>query len=104
MNGNGQPRADRPGEHVLRWTGRVVAADDLSRSLNGHCELLVEPAAVITPLALEQLRDRGVQIRRQTAQPATTSQTIWGYAQDRPHPLVRSAVQALERDGLSWRE
>ncbi|HYT88504.1 MAG TPA: RpiB/LacA/LacB family sugar-phosphate isomerase [Gemmataceae bacterium] len=104
MNGNGQPREDGPGEHVLRWSGRVVAADDLHRSLNGHRELLVEPAAVITPLALEQLRDRGVQIRRQAPEAAKTTRATWGYAQDRPHPLVKSAVQAVEREGFYWRE
>ena len=104
MNGNGQPRETPAGEHVLRWSGRVVAADDLRRSLNGHRELLVAPAAVITPLALEQLRERGVQVRRQSPEPTAIPRPVWGYAQDRPHPLVRSAVQALERDGLHWRE
>src|SRR5262245_37290078 len=104
MNGNGQPRVDGPSEDVLRWPGRVVAADDLQRSLNSHRELLVEPAAVITPLALEQLNARGVQIRRQAPEPPTATRATWGYAQDRPHPLVKSAVQALEREGLHWRE
>jgi hypothetical protein len=104
MNGNGQVREATAGEHVLRWSGRVVAADDLRRSLNGHRELLVAPAAVITPLALEQLRERGVQIRREPAVKKAAAGPVWGYAQDRPHPMVRSAVQALERDGLPWRE
>jgi ribose 5-phosphate isomerase B len=29
---------------------------------------------------------------------------VIGYAQDRPHPWVRCAVQALERDGVTLRE
>jgi hypothetical protein len=104
MNGNGQPREDASSAQVLRWTGRVVAADDLRRSLNGHRELLVAPNAVITPLALEQLRQGGVQIRREPTEQTPAPRVTWGYAQDRPHPMVRSAVQALERDGLHWRE
>ena len=58
MSGNGQLLEAPPADHVLRWSGRVVAAEDLRRSLNGHRELLVTSTTVITPLALEQLRDR----------------------------------------------
>ncbi len=105
MNGNGQPRDGAPADHVLRWSGRVVAADELRRSLNGHRELLVSPQVVITPLALEQLRERGVEVRRQSepAKPAAPL-PVWGFAQDRPHPTVASAVQALRREGLAWKE
>src|SRR5690349_13961661 len=104
MNGNGQVRDGTPADHVLRWSGRVVAAEDLRRSLNGHRELLVAPHAVITPLALEQLRERGVEVRRQPSETKAAPRTTWGYAQDRPHPLVASAVQALRREGLGWKE
>jgi hypothetical protein len=104
MNGNGQPRDAPPADHVLRWSGRVVAAEDLRRALNGHRELLVSPQAVITPLASEQLRERGVQIRRQPAVEQAAPRAAWGYSQDRPHPMVTSAVQALRREGLSWKE
>jgi hypothetical protein len=104
MNGNGQLREAAPTDHVLRWSGRVVAAEDLRRALNGHRELLVAPQTVITPLAVEQLRERGVQVRRQPAAEKPASRPTWGYAQDRPHSLVTSAVQALRREGLSWKE
>src|SRR5262245_40960386 len=105
MSGNGQLRETPAGEHVLRWPGRVVSADALGRSLNGHRELVIGSRAVITPLALEELRQRGVEIRRETpsAQPAP-GRPAWGYAQDRPHPMVKSAVQTLARDGLDWKE
>ena len=52
---------------VLRWAGRVVTADDLYRSLNGHRELVLTPRAVVTPLAAEHLRARGVRVSRQDA-------------------------------------
>lgn len=105
MSGNGQPRETPAGEHKLRWPGGVVSAEALGRSLNGHRELLVGPRAVITPLALEELRHRGVEIRREApAQAEGTARPAWGYAQDRPHPMVKSAVQALAHEGLSWKE
>ena len=104
MDANGHVRNDSTDGQVLRWPGRVLTAEDLRRSLNGHHELLLTPRAIITPLAAEQLRTCGVRITRQTndEQPATTKS--WGYAQDRQHPLVRSAVQSVEREGLALRE
>src|SRR5947209_8042154 len=107
MNGNGQLLEAPPADHVLRWSGRVVAAEDLRRSLNGHRELLVSPTAVITPLSLEQLRERGVQVSRQPAaanEPTPPARRLWGYAQDRPHPMVATAVQSLRREGVAWKE
>src|SRR5262245_6746643 len=105
MNGNGQLRAD--GDGVLRWARRVVSAEELRRSLNGHRELLVPARAVITPLAYEELRDRGVAVRREgegAPEPQAPAQPTWGYAQDRPHPSVKTAVEALKREGLDWKE
>src|ERR671936_111052 len=60
MNANGRlPDAPADGA-VLRWPGRVLAADDLRRSLNGHREVVVPEQAVITPLAAEQRRREGL--------------------------------------------
>jgi hypothetical protein len=104
MSANGQfPNLCADGQ-VLRWPGRVLAADDLRRNLNGQRELVLEPRAVVTPLALEQLRDSGVRVTRRDGVAPRRSPAPVGYAQDRPHPLVQSAVQALARDGLAVRE
>jgi hypothetical protein len=104
MNGNGQLPADGTAAHVLRWPGRVLAAEDLRRNLNGHRELVLEPRAVLTPLAIEELRTSGVRITRRPADTQAALGPAWGYTQERPSPLVQSAVQALHRDGLSLRE
>src|SRR5262249_4742967 len=61
----------------------------------------------ITPLALEQLRERGVQVSREPATPKAPAAPVrppWGYAQDRPHPMVATAVQSLQREGVAWKE
>jgi hypothetical protein len=91
-------------DQVLTWPGRVVSSEELRCSLNGHRALLVSPRTVITPLALEELRARQVEIRRREPEPRPASQSLWGYAQDRPHPLVQSAVRAVQRDGLVLKE
>src|SRR5947209_3901912 len=101
MSVNGQLLKPSANGHVLHWPRRVLAAEDLRRSLNGHRELVLAPETVVTPLAAEQLRDSGVQVTRQVAPKERTPQAVaWGYTQDRPHPMVRSAIQSLERDGL----
>jgi hypothetical protein len=104
MGANGQlPEGSADGQ-VLRWTGRIVAAEDLRRSLNGHRELLVPSRAIITPLAAEELRARGVRVTCQPAEAAPPERPMWGIAQDLPYPEVASAVQGLRRDGLVVKE
>src|SRR5688572_14561558 len=99
MEGNGHPV-----DGVLRWPGRVLAADDLRRSLNGHRELLLSPRAVITPLAADELRANGVAVRRSDDRAKLTAGPSWGYVQDRRHPMVDSAVESLRRDGVALQE
>jgi hypothetical protein len=101
MSVNGQVREASADGLVLRWTGRVVAAEDLRRTLNGHRELLVSPRAIITPLAAEDLRARGVRVTREPAETPRPGLRAWGFAEDQPYPQVASAVQGLRRDGWS---
>lgn len=104
MSGNGQNGTASTAQ-VLRWPGRVLAADDLRKNLNGHREVVLSPRAIVTPLAAEELRMHGIRVDRErptTAEPATAP--AWGYAQEWPHPLVESAVRALERDGVLMQE
>jgi ribose 5-phosphate isomerase RpiB len=104
MDGNGQLRKSAADANVLCWPGRVLAAEDLRRSLNGQREVVLLPGTVVTPLAWEQLRTIGVSIKRQPAEGPVAPPSRWGFAQERPHPTVRSAVQALEREGLAFKE
>jgi hypothetical protein len=100
MSANGRVTVAPEPAHSLRWTGRVLAAVDLQRNLNGHRAVVLGPQTVITPLAGEELRAGGIEVRREA--PAARP-SAWGYGQDRPHPLVESAVQALEREGVVLR-
>lgn len=96
MNGNGHIDAQ-----VLCWPRRVLSADDLRRHLTSQRELQLLPRTIVTPLAADELRARGIRITWQDAKPAPTNETRqWGYAVERPDAAVASAVQALERDGI----
>jgi hypothetical protein len=94
MNDNGR---------ALRWTGRVLAFDDVRRRLNGHGELILSPSTIVTPLAEDQLREQGMRIIREATTPPAVSRSTWGIAQDRPHPLIDSAVRSLDREGVALR-
>jgi hypothetical protein len=104
MGANGQDLDGSADGAVLRWPGRVLAAEDLRRHLNGQQELVVSARAVITPLAADHLRTNRVRIIRQAVEKQPAPAPAWGYAQDRPHPAVQSAVQAMTRDGLHLKE
>jgi hypothetical protein len=64
MAADGQVREASAKGEVLRWTGRVLTAEDLRHSLNGHRELTLSARAVITPLAAERIRANGIRISR----------------------------------------
>ena len=105
MGSNGQLLVPSADGQVLHWMGRVVSAQELRRSLDGQRELVLPPRAVLTPSAVEHLRERGVRITRQAVEPhQPASAAPWGYAEERPHPAVKSALQALEREGVSLGE
>jgi hypothetical protein len=106
MSVNGQAVTSSASGQVLHWPGRVLCAEDLRRRLNGHREVVLAPETVITPLADEELRSTGVQIRRASREAAREEKgkPAWGYAQERPHPLVSSALTALAREGMALRE
>jgi hypothetical protein len=104
MGPNGQLLGETASEPVLRWAGRVLTADDLRRSLNGHREVVLPARAVLTPLAEEQLRTNGIPVRRQEPESRPGQSVQWGYGQDRPHPGVGAVVHSLRREGLSLKE
>jgi ribose 5-phosphate isomerase RpiB len=88
----------------LLWPGRVLAVEHLRRSLNGQRRLVLTPEAIVTPLAAEELRSRGIEVVRRPAQARPNGSAKWGFAQDRAYPPVAAALRALERDGLAVRE
>lgn len=86
---------------VLCWPKRLLSADDLRRHLTSQRELVLLPKTIVTPLAADELRVKGVHILWQAAKAQTDTTTgMWFYAEEKHDPLISAAVQALERDGI----
>ncbi len=86
---------------VLSWPRKVLSADDLRRHLTSQREIALLPRAIITPLAADELRARGIRIRWEEAKPqSSTPGGRLGYAQEKPDAAVEAAIRALERDGI----
>lgn len=101
MSGNGN--SSGAAGHTLEWPRRVLAFDDLRRSLNGHTEVILSRRTVVTPLADEFLRNNGIQLTRHEEPKAVPMAAHLGFAQDRAYPQVSSAIQALQREGQPLR-
>src|ERR1051325_3312213 len=88
--------------NVLCWPKRLLSADDLRRHLTSQRELLLLPRTVITPLAADELRAKGVRILWQTPAKEATAPKVaaWCYAVEKPDAMIRSTIQALEREGI----
>ena len=87
---------------VLSWPKKVLSADDLRRHLTSQREIALLPRTIITPLAADELKARGVRIRWENAKPQVKPVSgRWGYAQERPDAAVEAAIKALERDGVA---
>jgi hypothetical protein len=102
MTGNGRITDTTHNGEALHWPGRVVTAQALERTLNGHRRLVLPPGAVVTPLAQEHLRHHGIHVDQQET-PQANKVTAWGMTQEREHPLIQSAVQSLGREGVALR-
>lgn len=88
---------------VLCWPKRLLSADDLRRHLTSQRELLLLPRTVITPLAADELRVKGVRILWEAPKAKdemTPKRATWLYAQEKSDALIAAAIQALARDGI----
>jgi ribose 5-phosphate isomerase RpiB len=93
---------DNAGAATLDWPGKVLTADDLRRQLRGQRQVRVAPRTLVTPLALDELRDRGVTLIRDDSEPRQSRKAAsWIAALEREEPSVRAALAATARDGIS---
>ena len=92
---------DTPPTSVLCWPKRLLSADDLRRHLTSQRELVLLPKTIVTPLAVDELRAKGVRIRWEQNANADTKQGNWFYAQEKPCGQIASAVQALQNENVT---
>ena len=91
---------------VLCWPKKVLNADDLRRHLTSQRELSLLPRTIVTPLAMDELRAKGVRISTQVSPAATEANlvdqgTTWFYAQEKPDTMFSASIAALTRDGVT---
>jgi hypothetical protein len=87
---------------ILCWPKRLLSADDLRGHLTSQRELLLLPRTVITPLAADQLKAKGVRIRWQVPtapDKAAAEQGTWCYAWEKHDAMISTTIKAMERDG-----
>lgn len=104
MSGNGQSQNGASNGSIMHWKERVLSADDVRRRLNGELEIVLDPKTIVTPLADEQLRIKGIRLTRQTSESNNGSPKpalSWGFAQERPNAMVHSAVENVRREGIA---
>jgi hypothetical protein len=91
---------------VLHWPGKLFSADDLRRHWKDQRELVLSEKALLTPLAMDELRAKGVRITRQGGAVTGIGQgrdgNAWAYVEEQPYAAVAAAVASLERQGLSF--
>jgi hypothetical protein len=88
---------------VLCWPKRLLSADDLRRHLTSQREVVLQPNTVITPLAADELRAKGVRISWENPKPAQESASKrlgWFFAKEKDDAMIAAALQALDRDGI----
>src|SRR6516165_7441457 len=97
---------------VLCWPKRLLSADDLRRHLTSQRELLILPGTVITPLAGDELKAKGVRIHthvpapspllpggRETRGEGAPKERTWCYAQEKNDAMIVAALKAVASDG-----
>jgi hypothetical protein len=85
---------------VLCWPKRLLSAEDLRRHLTSQRELVLLPKTIVTPLAADELRAKGVRIRCEESVAVATKAARWFYAQEKQGALIAAVVQAMEREGI----
>ncbi len=91
---------------VLCWPKKVLSADDLRRHLTGQREVSLLPRTIITPLAMDELKAKGVRISTQLSPGVSNANpwdaaTTWFYAQEKSDTMFSAAIAALTRDGAT---
>lgn len=100
-----RPPADTP-DSVFSWSGRVLTWEDLRSRLAGVRELAIGTQTIVSPMVLDELRDRKITLRRgaptTNGPQATPKSTGPGVAVEQADGIVSGVVSALQKEGLSF--
>ncbi|MCI0738597.1 MAG: RpiB/LacA/LacB family sugar-phosphate isomerase [Gemmataceae bacterium] len=93
---------------VWHWTQRVFSAEDLRHEYRGQKSLVLPPRGLVTPLAADELKSRGINVSWQVSAsggrkpPDDRTRRVWHCVTENPDSLVEAAIQSLARDGLTF--
>lgn len=91
--------------NVLCWPKKLLSADDLRLHLTNQRELQLLPRTIITPLAVDELKAKGIRVVWQvspvmSAANGGVESNRWFYAQEKHDTMISSVLQALSREGI----
>jgi hypothetical protein len=87
---------------VLTWTTRVLTELDFRRAWQGETTVEIARNTIVTPLAREHLRDKGVALTwRSDGSTSKKSSTGWNLAVERNDPRALAVLKAISGEGKS---
>jgi hypothetical protein len=97
------PAADAPPAPALqgfRISTQVVTQAVLAESVNGSTTVRIGHKAIITPSALDFVRQRGIEIVREPAAVMVNTGARWQVIVTTSHPHIAPAVEGLQQFGI----
>jgi hypothetical protein len=86
--------------HGFRISAQVVTQALLAESINGSTTVRIGPKAIVTPSALDFVRQRGIEIVRESAAAIAKTTARWQVIVTTPHPNIAPAVESLKQYGI----
>jgi hypothetical protein len=84
----------------FRISAQVVTQAVLAESINGSTTVRIGPKAIVTPSALDFVRQRGIEIVRESATLMSTAAARWQVIVTTSHPHIAPAVDGLQQYGI----
>jgi hypothetical protein len=99
----GMPRATalpNPAPQGFRISAQVVTQAVLAESVNGSTTVRIGPKAIVTPSAHDFVRQRGIEIVRESAEAILRTAVRWQVIVTTSHPHIAPAVDGLQQYGI----
>jgi hypothetical protein len=84
----------------FRISAQVVTGALLAENVNGSTTVRIGPKAIVTPSALDFVRQRGIEIIREPAAAIAKTAARWQVTITTPHSNIAPAVESLKQYGI----
>jgi hypothetical protein len=89
-----------PAPQGFRISAQVVTQAMLAESVNGATTVRIGPKAIVTPSALDFVRQRGIEIVRESSAAIAKTAARWQVIVTTPHANIAPAVESLKQYGI----